>query len=190
MTTDVFVYTTPLDRLARPLVEQLTAEYASRYGDYFGETSDAEMNRYPPEVFAPPHGNFLLLLRGGVAIAGGAFMRYDETTAEVKRVWTDHAFRRQGLSRIVLAELEAQARRQEYRRFYLTTGFRQPEARSLYLTSGYAPLFDTELDPELYGALAFEKHLFGAPPGYVPAVQPPPQGGWKGKPKQAHDTHA
>ncbi|HWJ75169.1 MAG TPA: GNAT family N-acetyltransferase [Kaistia sp.] len=190
MTKDVFFYTTPLHELARPLVEQLTDEYARRYGEFFGEPADAEMNRYPPELFAPPHGNFVLLLRDGVAIAGGAFKRYDETTAEVKRVWTDHRYRRQGLARVVLAELEEQARRQDYRRFYLTTGFRQPEARSLYLTSGYAALFHLDVDPELYGALAFEKHLHGPPPGYVPSAQPPPAGGWKPPQRERHDGHA
>jgi len=177
--TDSFLYTTPLDPVARPLIEQLTLEYDRRYGDFFGEPADKEMNRYPPELFAPPDGSFLLLLRDGVAIAGGAFKRYDDTTAEVKRVWTDAGHRRQGLARIVLVELEAQARRQGYRRFYLTTGFRQPEAAALYLASGYAPLYDQSLDPELYGALAFEKFLFGPPPGYVPLVQPPPEGGWR-----------
>ncbi|MEI5667757.1 GNAT family N-acetyltransferase [Bosea sp. CCNWLW174] len=156
---DEFVYTTPLDPLAQPLVEQLTWEYATRYGSYFGEPPGAEMSRYPASLFAPPEGNFVLLLRDGRAIAGGAFKRYDGQTAELKRMWTDSAFRRQGLARRVVEELEAQAVRQGYGKIFLTTGFRQPEARDLYLSTGYTPLFDPAVDPEVYKKLAFEKDL-------------------------------
>ncbi len=158
--TDSFLYTTPLDPQAQPLIQALTQEYEARYGDYWGAGDGVrEMNRYPAELFAPPDGNFLLLLRDGVAIAGGAFKRYDDTTAEMKRVWTHVDLRRQGLARRVLQELEAQAARQGYTQLYLTTGFRQPEAAGLYLRSGYTALFDTAIDPEIHGTLPFRKAL-------------------------------
>ncbi|MDO1583802.1 GNAT family N-acetyltransferase [Rhizobium oryzicola] len=159
--SDQFHYTSTLDPLARPLLEQLTFEYDSRYGSFFDkEGASKEINRYPAEVFQPPHGNFLLLLREGRAIAGGAFMAHaDEGTAEFKRIWTDASLRRQGLARKVLLELEAQAVRQGYSRVYLTTGFRQPEAVGLYLTNGYTALFDTTAPPETIVKLPFEKHL-------------------------------
>ena len=117
------------------------------------------MRRYPAELFAPPHGNFILLLRDGTAIDGGAFKRYDERTAELKRVWTHIDLRRRGLARRVLIELELQAARQEYTWLYLTTGFRQPEAAGLYLNNGYTALFDTAADPETYRTLPFEKDI-------------------------------
>jgi GNAT superfamily N-acetyltransferase len=155
-----FLYTTPTDPVALPLVEQLTDEYHTRYGDFFEKGgAEQEMNRYPPERFGAPDGAFVLLLRDERPIAGGAFMRYDDTTAELKRVWTDRDHRRQGLARKVLVELEAQAIRQNYRRIYLTTGFRQPEARELYLRSGYSALFDVAAEPETIQVLAFEKLL-------------------------------
>ena len=157
--TDTFLYTSPDDERSRPLVEALTHEYATRYGTYFGDEPGAEMRRYPASLFAPPEGNFVLLLRDGAAIAGGAFKRYDEHTAELKRIWTHENHRRQGLARRVVLELEAQARRQGYSRIYLTTGFRQPEAKGLYLSMGYTPRFDVTLDPEIYKILPFEKEL-------------------------------
>ena len=160
--SDSFIYTTPLDVRSQPLVEALTWEYATRYGSYFGEPPGAEMSRYPAELFAPPHGNFVLLVRDGRTIAGGAFKRYDERTAELKRIWTHADFRRQGLARKIVDELEAQALRQGYARIYLTTGFRQPEASALYLRTGYTPLFDTTVDPEIHKKLAFEKDLAAA----------------------------
>lgn len=158
--SDSFFYTSVKDPLATPLLEELLFEYDSRYGTFFNaEGAKAELNKYPPEAFSPPSGNFLLLLRGGKAIAGGAFMRYDDETAEFKRVWTHSAHRRQGLAKIVLRELEQQAIRQGYARVYLTTGFRQPEAVGLYLTNGYRALFDTAANPETIRSLPFEKWL-------------------------------
>ncbi|MEK1933128.1 MAG: GNAT family N-acetyltransferase [Pararhizobium sp.] len=158
--SDTFLYTTPLDPRAKPLIDELTFEYDSRYGSYFSAAGAAEeMNRYPAEAFAPPHGNFLLLLRNGETIGGGAFKHYDDHTAEFKRIWTRSDLRRQGLAVKVLVELEVQAARQGYSRVYLTTGFRQPEAVGLYLKYGYTALFDTKADPEIYKTLPFEKQI-------------------------------
>jgi GNAT superfamily N-acetyltransferase len=156
--TDAFVFASPTDLLARPLIEDLTHEYDARYCDFYdSEGAAAEMTRYPPEAFAPPHGNFLLLIRDGETIAGGAFMRYDEATAEFKRIWTRRDLRRQGIAKKLLTELETQALRQGYARIFLTTGFRQPEAKGLYLTNGYTALFDLDADMETLRHLAFEK---------------------------------
>lgn len=157
------LFTSPDDARAQPMLAALTAEYDRRYGDYFSpEGASAEMNRYPASAFQPPAGNFLLLLRDGVAVAGGAFKQLDAHTAEFKRIWSHHAHRRQGLAARVVAALEAQAAQQGYRRVYLTTGFRQPEAVALYLSQGYRPLFDLQADPARYGTLPFEKQLHPA----------------------------
>jgi GNAT superfamily N-acetyltransferase len=168
--SDLLIYTSPLDPRARPLFDGLTFEYNSRYSKFYNrEVAKEELERYPPEAFEPPDGAFLLLLRDGQAIGGGAFRRHhDPLTAEFKRVWTHPDLRRQGLARRVLVELEAQARRQGYTRVFLTTGFRQPEAVGLYLNNGYTALFDTNADPETYRKLPFEKSL-AATPGYEAA---------------------
>lgn len=157
---DEFRYVQATDELARPLLAELEYEYDTRYGDFFGERASTELSRYPAESFEPSHGGaFVLLLREGAPIAGGAFKRYDETTAELKRIWTSSAHRRQGLARRIVGELESEALRQGYTRVYLTTGPRQPEAKALYLAAGYRPLFDTALAPEEVGIHAFEKTL-------------------------------
>ena len=166
------------DPLVRPMLRELRDEYSSRYG----KDAHSELARYPAEEFDPPHGALLLLLEHGEPVAGGAFRRFDppdhtdhtdthaahtthatdgihRTTAELKRIWTHSAHRRRGLARLVVAELERVAAARGYRRIYLTTGPRQPEARGLYLTTGYTPLFDTSADPETIGPLPFEKHL-------------------------------
>jgi len=152
------------DPRVRPLLDELAVEYDSRYGDLFGRGAAAdELNRYPASEFTGPGGALLMVQENGESIAGGAFRRYNNDTAEFKRIWTHSAHRRRGLARFVLAELEALAARRGYRRVFLTTGPRQPEAKHLYLTSGYEPQFDLDQDPEIIGSLAFTKNL-PAPP--------------------------
>lgn len=154
------LYTSPDDPLAAPLVEELSSEYDERYGLNDGVPSSVELSRYPAERFQPVQGGaFLLLLVGGAAVAGGAFMRVDATTVEVKRVWTHSAHRRRGLARLVMAELEAEAARRGVATVELTTGARQPEAVALYLSLGYEPLFDLDGDLEEIGYLRFRKPL-------------------------------
>ena len=155
------VLTLPMrDPRVKPLLDELAVEYTTRYGDLFGSGGAAEeLNRYPAGEFAAPHGALLILQENGETVAGGAFRRYDSRTAELKRIWTHSAHRRRGLARVVLAELEAEASRRGYRRIYLTTGPRQPEAKNLYLATGYTPLFDVDADPEEIKHLAFTKDL-------------------------------
>ncbi|REK86575.1 GNAT family N-acetyltransferase [Streptomyces inhibens] len=147
-------HTTVTDPLARPLLDELTHEYSTRYE----RPVDLSLE-YPAEEFAPPRGAFLLLLEDGGPVAGGAYRRYDAHTAELKRIWTHSAHRRRGLGRQVLDALEQDAAARGYTRVYLTTGPRQPEAKGLYLAAGYRPLFDLSAAPESIGPLPFEKHL-------------------------------
>ena len=174
--SDLFLYTSVHDPLAKPLFDGLEQEYDSRYADVrgrIGGSAREELQRYPADAFAAPVGAFVLLLRDGAAISGGAFMPHrDAGTAEFKRIWTLPGLRRQGIARRVLQELEDQAVRQGYRRVYLTTGFRQPEAVGLYLGHGYRALFDLQADPETVAHLPFEKHL---PLPHPAASAAPPQ---------------
>ncbi len=173
--TDQIIRSHPLDPEAQPLVEDLIREYDSRYGALFDSRgARAELYRYPPEAFAEPDGSFLLIRRGRETIAGGAFMRYDEDTAEFKRIWTRPDLRRQGLARRIVQALEERAEILGYTRVYLTTGFRQPEATSLYVTLGYRQLFDPAIDPALYRSLPFEKHIgrLAGRPGTSPLKEP------------------
>lgn len=165
----------PSDPLVRPLIDELVVEYARRY-----ERSEAEvaehLHGYPVEELSGPDGGLLLLLVGGEPVAGGAFRRYDGSTAELKRIWTRSDQRRRGLARRVLTELERTVVERGYSRVYLTTGPRQPEARGLYLATGYTPLFDVDADPASIGPLPFEKSLLpdGGPGAGPDATTPTP----------------
>ena len=157
---DELILTLPSDPRAQPLIDDLGRDYDERYGLNDGIPSSFELRRYPAEQFAPENGGaFLLLVRDGVVIAGGAFKRVSDDTAEIKRVWTNPDYRRQGLARVIMAALEDAAVAAGYTTAELTTGARQPEALALYLALGYEPQFDLAGDYEEISYLAFTKSL-------------------------------
>ncbi|MFZ4842005.1 GNAT family N-acetyltransferase [Mycetocola saprophilus] len=160
---ETFVYVSPDDPRALPLLRDLEREYDARYGDVFEEPASVEINRYPASEFSAPRGAFVLLLRDGIAIAGGAFKTLDDHTTELKRIWTAADHRRRGLARRVVLELEDESRRRGFTRSYLTTGPRQPEAVLLYRSAGWTPLFDEGIPPERIGIHGFAKSLTAEP---------------------------
>lgn len=110
---------------------------------------DAALARvYPPEVIFGLHEEdydearlvFLVARRGGMAVACGALRSLDHETGEVKRMFVVPEERGRGISRLVLARVEAEARARGHRRLRLETGDRQAEAVGLYRTSGFAPI--------------------------------------------------
>jgi GNAT superfamily N-acetyltransferase len=153
-----FVAVSQDDPLAAPLLAGLADEYAERYGGT-GEKILNWLRGYPAAEFAAPGGGLQIGLLSERPVTGGAFRRFDATTAELKRVWTDIAHRRRGYAKALLTELENEITERGYRRVYLTTGDRQPEAEALYLSSGYtrlgAPL---PAESEVY-PVAFVKEL-------------------------------
>jgi GNAT superfamily N-acetyltransferase len=146
------------DPLAEPLLAELAVEYAARYGAPEHAVSKW-LRGYPADEFAPPSGGLLIGLLGGQPVTGGAFCRFDTETAELKRIWTDSRHRRRGHAKALLIELEAEIVARGYRRVYLTTGDRQPEAEALYLSTGYIRLPEPlAAEGEVY-PLAFVKML-------------------------------
>jgi GNAT superfamily N-acetyltransferase len=153
-----FVATTHDDALAQPLLAELAVEYAERYGG----TPDVHLSwlPVPADELAAPDGGLLIGVLQDVPVTGGAFRRFDADTAELKRIWTDRAHRRRGYARTLLAALEAETAARGYRRLYLITGNRQPEAEALYDATGWTRVAAEPLPnwgPFL--PIAFEKWL-------------------------------
>jgi ribosomal protein S18 acetylase RimI-like enzyme len=125
--------------VAQPLLTELAVEYAQRYGGA-SQTYLDWMGSGPADEFSPPDGGMLIGLLDGRSVTGGAFCRFDAHTAELKRIWTHREHRRRGYASALLAELESQIAARGYRKIYLVTGDRQPEAEELYRTLGYTRL--------------------------------------------------
>jgi GNAT superfamily N-acetyltransferase len=146
------------DPLAQPLLAELAVEYAQRYGG----TPDRHLTwlPVPADELAAPDGGLLIGVVDGVPVTGGAFRRFDADTAELKRIWTDSAHRRRGYARALLTALEAETAARGYRRLYLITGNRQPEAEALYDATGYTRIAPEPLpDWGPFRPIAFEKWL-------------------------------
>jgi putative acetyltransferase len=80
---------------------------------------------------------FFVARLDGRAVGCGALMRVDTVYGEVKSLFVDPAARGQGVSRRLLAAIEAEARGQGLTLIRLETGIRQPEAIGLYEATGF-----------------------------------------------------
>lgn len=119
---------------ARALRDAQQAELRERYGE------DDIGHDMTGETIA-----VMLVLRvDGEAVASGALRdasaELGAGTGELKRMYVRPAWRGRGLSRRVLADLEAAAATRGFRRLVLETGVLQPEAIGLYLSAGYRPV--------------------------------------------------
>jgi GNAT superfamily N-acetyltransferase len=153
-----FVSATHDDLLAQPLLAGLADEYAQRYGGTPARHMD--WLPVPAAELAPPDGGLLIGLVNDSPVTGGAFRRHDAQTAELKRIWTDRDHRSRGYARALLAQLEAETAARGYRRLYLVTGNRQPEAVALYDATGYTRISAEQLPSwGPFNPIAFEKWL-------------------------------
>jgi GNAT superfamily N-acetyltransferase len=92
-------------------------------------------------MFEAPDGVFVVLRDDdGVAVACGGICRFDETRAELKRMYVVPDARGRGYGRAVLEELESAARRLGYAGVVLETGELQVPAVELYRSAGYEPI--------------------------------------------------
>jgi GNAT superfamily N-acetyltransferase len=117
------------------LMEALDAELARIYGS--GDREPVE-----PDSYTSPDGLFLVGYDDGVPVACGAMrLRTDikkgKLDAEIKRMYVEPGFRRQGWGAAVLAELLNVANEAGAQRAVLETGSKSQEALALYLNSGF-----------------------------------------------------
>ncbi|TFV64431.1 UNVERIFIED_ORG: GNAT family N-acetyltransferase [Bacillus sp. AZ43] len=121
------------DPLAQYLIEAVQQEYVQRYGG-----RDAAV--VEPGEFLPPRGLFLVAEVDGVPAGCGAWRLLPTGAAEIKRVYVEPAFRRQGVARLVVAALEESAAAAGRTEVVLNSGREQPEALALYADLGYGPV--------------------------------------------------
>ncbi|MHB1584871.1 MAG: GNAT family N-acetyltransferase [Acidimicrobiales bacterium] len=123
----------PRRRPAAALLEAMTAELNALYGT-------ADRLRRPaldPSELLPPEGAYLVGRVGAGVVAGGGLRRLDGTTAEIKRMFVEPAWRGRGVAGALLRALEEEGRRLGFGVARLDTGPRQPHAKRLYLAAGY-----------------------------------------------------
>jgi len=91
----------------------------------------------PQEEFTVPRAAFLVARSGGAPVACGGLRPWDEVTGIIKRLYVSPAWRRKGIARQLMRELEAKAGELGYRRVMVDTGYLQSGAIALYASLWY-----------------------------------------------------
>jgi GNAT superfamily N-acetyltransferase len=125
------------------LIEAVQQEYVVRYGG-------RDVTELSVVEFTPPRGIFMIGWDADQPVACGGVRLVAPGVGELKRMYVVPAARRRGIARVMLANLESQARLLGVAQLRLETGLHQPEALSLYASAGY-------VDAEPFG------HYAGAP---------------------------
>lgn len=111
------------------LCAALDAELDKRYG--------APQRRYDALNRLDELAHALVLSLNGKPVACGGLKPHGADALELKRVYVSGDYRGRGLAKLVVRELEAQARLSGASRLLLETGMGQPEAIGLYEQLGY-----------------------------------------------------
>lgn len=121
---------------ARLLTAEVQAEYARRYDSPGGDQSPIDSGG-----FDPPAGYFVIVYADEVPAGMGGWRHADDLRAaddaEIKRLYVRPMFQRQGLARMLLAELERTAAAAGIARLVLETGPVLPGAIEFYRRWGY-----------------------------------------------------
>jgi GNAT superfamily N-acetyltransferase len=131
------------DPLAVELAASFLAEASAQAGTAAARDREADPREYETWFGGARIG---LRLPDGSPAAGGAYRRYDPTTAELAQLWTRPGLRRTGLALRVLGELELLAERSGYQRMYAVAEPGQEAVRRLLDAAGYDALGAAELD--------------------------------------------
>ena len=121
-----------------PDVARLVGELQADYMRIYGTPDETPVD---DGEFDPPLGLFLVGRLDGEPVATGGWRRIDGavSTGEIKRMYVVDRARGRGLSRLMLAELEATLAEAGCERVVLMTGEPQAVAIALYESSGYGP---------------------------------------------------
>ena len=120
----------PYSEASSLLIHNLSQDLGQRYGD------DGSGN-FKPSDAQGPGGAFVIAWLDNQPAGCGALRPLEPGIGEIKRMYVEPDFRRRGVARKILEELEAVAREKNYRLLRLETGVLQPEAIGLYEVCGY-----------------------------------------------------
>lgn len=79
----------------------------------------------------------VIIYKDDVPIACGAFKKFNIEAIELKRIYVKEENRGQGVSKLIVRELEKIGKSKGYKYALLETGIKQHEAINLYKNSGY-----------------------------------------------------
>ena len=142
-----------------PVVQQLTTAQQAELRGRYGPDSEPGV---PPSA-ADVAVVLVATDDDGIPVGCGALRPLGADSAEIKRMYVVPGARGRGLSRTVLAGLEAEALARGWTTLRLETGPAQPEAVALYTAAGYRPTraFGHYVGDRDDWSLYFERELRG-----------------------------
>ncbi|MGN0145470.1 MAG: GNAT family N-acetyltransferase [Clostridium sp.] len=113
----------------KKLIKLLDEDLNERYGELQKQYDKYNKVDYINDV--------VIIYKDESPVACGAFKEHDTESIELKRIFVKKENRRQGLSKLIINELEELARSKGYKYALLETGKKQHEAINLYRNTGY-----------------------------------------------------
>ncbi|MBK8806326.1 MAG: GNAT family N-acetyltransferase [Bacteroidales bacterium] len=111
------------------LIKSLDNELSETYGE--------EQTKYNKFNKVEEIETVVLAYQNDTPIGCGCIRKYDNDTIEIKRMFVQNDYRRKGVSKLVLKELESWAIEIGYKKAILETGIYQINAKGLYSNNGY-----------------------------------------------------
>ncbi|WP_456314046.1 GNAT family N-acetyltransferase [Pseudomonas shirazensis] len=129
----------------KPLIEVVRTTSDNPDFVYLIKTFDTFLWQRYPELKKDYWGNNLIEFNPNVIIVYldkkpvgcGCFKKYNQNTAELKRMFVSPDARGLGLAQLIIKELEMEATNQGFETFILETLYKQIEAISLYQKMGF-----------------------------------------------------
>ena len=103
--------------------------------------------------------NIVVIYDDKIAVGCGAIKKFDETSAEVKRMFVSLEKRGSGVAQKILQELEICAKELGYQKCMLETGIRQVEAVKFYKKCSYQVIPNYGQYQGMENSICFEKQL-------------------------------
>jgi len=101
----------------------------------------------------------VLIYENNEIAACGVFKPYNKITVEIKRMFVRPEFRGNGISKIVLHELQNWAKEIGYNKCVLETGKAMPEAIGLYHSSGFKVIPNYGQYAGVESSICFQKEI-------------------------------
>ena len=126
-----YKFTDGLDNDFAILCEELDASIDELVGNKF------DRKPYIPYNQRDDIRDVIIAYNQNELVGCASYKKYEQETAELKRVFVKTAYRGQGIARKMLEELESRARRQGYKTMVLETGELLVASMKLYKSFGY-----------------------------------------------------
>ena len=123
------------------------------------EIYDRLMDVYDEHNIIEELDTVVIACQDGEPVGCGCFKRFNEDAVEIKRMFVRKTCRGQGISGLILTELETWAKEKGYIVAILETGDRNIEALGLYRKSGYSSMLNYGPYVNIKSSFCFRKRL-------------------------------